>query len=71
MKCKILLGVCRYETNVVYPPIYGGVYHASPFAINEMNGGDFMLNMEGLDHYRRFGYKGRLCCVLGVWTYDD
>jgi len=50
----------RYETNVIYPPIYGGVYHASPFAVNDMVGGDFVVNMQGLDHYRRFGYKGAL-----------
>lgn len=50
----------RYETNVIYPPIYGGVYHASPLAVNEMVGGDFVVNMRGLDHYREFGYKGAL-----------
>lgn len=52
----------RYETNVIYPPIYGGVYHASPFAVNDMVGGDFMVNMRGLEHYKEFGYK---CALRG------
>ena len=49
----------RYETNIIHPPLYAGTAHISPPS-NGMRGGHFMANMEGLEHYRRFGYKGRL-----------
>ena len=49
----------RYETDTIHPPLYAGTAHISPKSIL-MKGGDFMANTEGLDHYRRFGYKGRL-----------
>ena len=32
----------------------------SAAAASRMDGGDFQVNMEGLHHYRRFGYKGRM-----------
>ena len=51
--------VCRYETNVIVPPIFAGTYHLSPFTSREdMIGGDFRANIKGLDHYQQFGYKG-------------
>eukprot|EP00981_Chlorochromonas_danica_P005468 scaffold1105_cov184-Ochromonas_danica.AAC.3 len=51
----------RYETNIIFPPIYAGTYQASPVLDNnDMIGGDFYANIEGLEHYRRFGYKGKL-----------
>ena len=50
----------RYETNVTHPPLYAGTWHASPLGAGDMRGGEFMANMRGLAHYRRFGYKGRL-----------
>ena len=50
----------RYETNIIYPPIYAGVYHASPFRQGAMAGGDFMVHLGGLQHYAEFGYKGAL-----------
>ena len=49
----------RYETNIIHPPLYAGTAHISPRS-NRMRGGHFMANMEGLEHYKRFGYKGRL-----------
>ena len=49
----------RYETNIIHPPLYAGTAHISPES-NRMRGGHFMANMEGLSHYKRFGYKGRL-----------
>ena len=49
----------RYETNIIHPPLYAGTAHISPQS-NRMRGGHFMVNMEGLEHYKRFGYKGRL-----------
>ena len=30
----------------------------TPFKEGELTGGDFMANMGGLEHYKRFGYKG-------------
>lgn len=30
----------------------------TPFIDGELMGGDFKANLGGLDHYRRFGYKG-------------
>lgn len=50
----------RYETNIIHPPLYAGTCHVSPLSRGEMVGGDFMVNHEGLDHYKRFGYKGKL-----------
>jgi hypothetical protein len=50
----------RYETNVIYPPLYGATCHVSPFREGDMVGGDFQVNLGGLEHYKRFGYKGRL-----------
>jgi hypothetical protein len=50
----------RYETNITHPPLYAGTCHVSPLEAGEMVGGSFMANMRGLEHYKRFGYKGRL-----------
>jgi len=49
---------CRYETNIIHPPLYAATYHATN--TEAMIGGDFMVNKEGLEHYKRFGYKGML-----------
>eukprot|EP01041_Mallomonas_annulata_P005941 gene5941-11989_t len=50
----------RYETNIIYPPLYGGTIHISDVEVEDMIGGDFMVNTEGLEHYKRFGYKAAL-----------
>ena len=50
----------RYETNIIHPPLYAGTCHVSPLRVGDMTGGDFMVNSEGLGHYKRFGYKGAL-----------
>jgi hypothetical protein len=44
----------RYETNIIHPPLYAATAHVSPHSI-EMRGGQFMANMQGLDHYKRYG----------------
>jgi hypothetical protein len=50
----------RYETNIIYPPIYAGTCHLSPLNGDaDMVGGDFQANVRGVDHYRQFGYKGK------------
>ena len=48
----------RYENNIIYPPIYAGTCHLSPLQDGDITGGDFMVNTNGLEHYRKFGYKG-------------
>eukprot|EP00238_Polyblepharides_amylifera_P004443 CAMPEP_0196577444 /NCGR_PEP_ID=MMETSP1081-20130531/6512_1 /TAXON_ID=36882 /ORGANISM="Pyramimonas amylifera, Strain CCMP720" /LENGTH=292 /DNA_ID=CAMNT_0041896373 /DNA_START=226 /DNA_END=1104 /DNA_ORIENTATION=- len=48
----------RYETNILYPPAYGLVYHCTDET--QMEGGDFFAHKGGLDHYLQHGFKGRL-----------
>ena len=49
----------RYETNVIYPPLYAGTCQVAPLSGDEdMVGGDFQANVQGIEHYRHFGYKG-------------
>ena len=50
----------RYETNVIYPPIYAGTIQVTPVQDGEMRGGHFAANVRGLDHYKEFGYKTAL-----------
>ena len=51
----------RYETNCIHPPLYAATCHVSPFhGAGDMVGGDFCVNLGGLPHYKKFGYKGRL-----------
>ena len=50
----------RYETNVIYPPLYAGTLQLTPVEDGQIVGGEFAANMRGLDHYREFGYKGRV-----------
>jgi hypothetical protein len=45
----------RYETNVVAPPLWAGTLHCAPHCIE---GGAFAVNLQGLPHYQRHGYKG-------------
>ena len=51
----------RYETNTIHPPLYAATCNVSPFhGAGDMVGGDFCVNLGGLPHYKKFGYKGRL-----------
>jgi hypothetical protein len=51
----------RYETNVIYPPVYAGTCQLSPVrSPDDMIGGAFCANIDGLAHYKKFGYKGKL-----------
>jgi len=56
----------RYETNIIYPPLYAGTCQVSPInGPEDMEGGDFQANVTGVEHYRRFGYKGtEILCFL-------
>ena len=63
----------RYEYNIIYPPLLAGTIQCSPFnkhhpenkdyenriRFGKMEGGDFAVNIEGLDHYSEHGYKGK------------
>ncbi|CEG39715.1 uncharacterized protein PHALS_09951 [Plasmopara halstedii] len=62
----------RFETNVIFPPIYGATLHVSPLRSDSeienldkgdgtkvFKGGDFYVNMKGLVHYDTYGYKAR------------
>ncbi|CAH0492781.1 unnamed protein product [Peronospora farinosa] len=63
----------RYESNVIFPPIYGATLHVSPLYsdINDVavaskgrrtslfEGGGFYVNLTGLKHYEKYGYKTR------------
>jgi hypothetical protein len=64
----------RYETNIIYPPLYAGTIQVSPLGMqpcnetNTMEGGSFLVNTSGLEHYKKFGYKGNLvrCAEDGI-----
>jgi hypothetical protein len=52
--------IVRYETNIIYPPMYAGTVHVSPLtSTDDIIGGAFEANTEGLAHYAKFGYKCR------------
>ncbi len=60
----------RYETNIIYPPLYAGTCQVSPISGSEdMEGGDFQANVTGVEHYRRFGYKGRHTVTISFFLY--
>ena len=45
----------RFQTNTIYPPMYGGTLHLTNST--EMEGGGFYVHRDGLEHYRRYKYK--------------
>jgi len=49
----------RYETGIIYPPIYAGTVHCSKVEDGEIIGGKFEANLGGLNHYGKLGYKGK------------
>eukprot|EP00644_Phytophthora_capsici_P011355 jgi/Phyca11/57768/gw1.37.390.1 len=48
----------RYETNVIFPPIYGATLHVRR-ETRSFEGGGFYVNLTGLAHYDQYGYKTR------------
>ena len=51
----------RYETNTIFPPVLAGTCQVSPVhGAEDMVGGDFRVNLRGLDHYKEWGYKAKL-----------
>lgn len=76
----------RYETNVIMPPLYGATLHVSPLRnegttdanqddedqdrLSDFEGGGFYVNVNGLEHYRQYGYKTRLARKLSTDTLE-
>uniref|UniRef100_A0A6U9Z8K8 Uncharacterized protein n=1 Tax=Pseudo-nitzschia australis TaxID=44445 RepID=A0A6U9Z8K8_9STRA len=54
----------RFQTNVIYPPMYGGTLHLTP--TKDLKGGEFYANLGGLDHYKDSQYK----CPLDKFDLD-
>jgi hypothetical protein len=61
----------RYEYNVTVPPLWAGTIQCSNLrnqvhndnasvGENIMQGGEFCVNLRGLDHYAEHGYKGNI-----------
>ena len=75
----------RYEYNVTVPPLWAGTIQCSALCHNpkvkccddtesekmmtKMVGGDFCVNLMGLEHYAKHGYKGMISGdPMGGWT---
>ena len=50
----------RMQTNVIWCPMLATVCNVTPCREGEMIGGEFAANMDGIDHYAKFGHRGRL-----------
>ena len=50
----------RMQTNVIWCPMLASVCNVTPCREGEMIGGEFAANMDGIDHYAKFGHRGRL-----------
>jgi hypothetical protein len=61
----------RYEYNVTVPPLWAGTAQCSPLNDhnkNNMEGGEFCVNLDGLQHYAEHGYKGAISQdSMGGW----
>lgn len=62
----------RYEYNVTVPPLWAGTTQCSPLwnghNKNNMEGGEFCVNLHGLKHYAEHGYKGAISQdSMGGW----
>jgi len=45
----------RYDSNIIVPPVLAGTLHCTN---TEIQGGEYCVNLDGLKHYQRCGYKG-------------
>jgi len=54
----------RFQTNCIYPPMYGGTLHLTN--TTNMEGGGFYAHKDGLEHYQKHGYK----CPLDQLGWD-
>ena len=48
------------QTNVIWCPMLATVCNLTAVRDGEMIGGDFAANMDGIEHYAKFGHRGRL-----------
>jgi hypothetical protein len=56
----------RYESNVVAAPLWAGTLQCT---CSKIEGGEFAVNVKGLDHYQTHGYKGNLSKdSMGGWS---
>ena len=65
----------RYEYNVTVPPLWAGTIQCSKLWNDQsqtISGGEFCVNLRGLDHYSEHGYKGNLSGdPSGGWQRPD
>eukprot|EP00985_Skeletonema_marinoi_P012587 scaffold6092_cov105-Skeletonema_marinoi.AAC.4 len=76
----------RYEYNVTVPPLWAGTIQCSALCNNDqitqdaesvnstkrMVGGEFCVNLRGLEHYAEHGYKGMISGdPIGGWKSSD
>lgn len=72
----------RYEYNVTVPPLWAGTIQCSALCNNDqianatenarMVGGEFCVNLRGLEHYAEHGYKGMISGdPMGGWKSPD
>lgn len=56
----------RYEHNVLAAPIWAGTLQCTS---NSIKGGQFAVNLQGMNHYERHGYKGNKSGEhMGGWS---
>lgn len=49
----------RYETGIILPPLAAGTIQLTSKELQTpLLGGEFMANSHGIEHYKKFGYKG-------------
>lgn len=57
----------RYEKNVVATPVWAGTLQCT--STSSIKGGQFAVNVNGMDHYKHHGYKGHKSGKnMGGWT---
>jgi hypothetical protein len=50
----------RYQYNVINPPLLAGTLQCTR---DKVDGGSYLVALDGIDHYKRHGYKGKKKCV--------
>jgi hypothetical protein len=50
----------RYDSNVIVPPLLAGTLQCTR---DKLEGGDFVVSLEGIPHYKLHGYKSKTQCV--------
>ena len=51
--------IYRHQTNCIVPPLHAATIQVAPVEPEGVEGGTFGAHRDGLEHYRRHGYKGR------------